>query len=50
MYRKLTASGTELAAEKAGSNRGRDREISPGHLPKKVELAKSRLLGRLVGK
>ena len=46
---KLTASGAELVAEKAASNRGRDRGSGPGHPPKKVGLAKSRLVGRLAG-
>ena len=50
LHRKLTAGGAELAAEKAPINRGRDRGGGPGHTPKKVGLAKLRLLGRLKGK
>ena len=46
MHGKLTASRAELAAEKAASNRG----SGPGHPPKKVGLAKSRLLGGLAGR
>ena len=46
MHGKLTASGAELAAEKAASNRG----SGPGHPPKKVGLAKLRLLGKLAGR
>ena len=47
IHGKLTASEEELAAKKAASNRGWGRESGPGHPPKKVGLAKSRLLGRL---
>ena len=50
LHRKLTASGAELADEKAESNRGRGRGSGPGHPPNKVWLAKSRLLGRLEGR
>ena len=52
MYRNLTASGAELASEKAANNRGRGRYMGsgPGHHSKKFELAKSRLLGRLAGR
>ena len=49
MHGKLTASGTDLEAEKAASNRGRGRGGIPGHPPKKVGFAKSRLLGELSG-
>ena len=45
----LTAREADMEAEKATRNRGRGRGCSPGHTPKKVGLAKSRLLGRLVG-
>ena len=37
--------GSELAAKKAASNRGG----GPGYPPKKFELAKLSLLGRLAG-
>ena len=47
IHEKLTASGAELAAEKASSNMGRGRGGGP---PKKVGLAKSRLLGRMAGR
>ena len=44
---KLTASRAELVAEKAAIIKGRGRGSGPGHPPKKVGLAKSKLLGRL---
>ena len=44
MYRKLTASGAELAAKKAARIRGRSRGGGPGHTPKNFGLAKLRLL------
>ena len=52
MHGKLMASGVELAAEKAASNRGRrrGRGSGPCHPPKKVELSKSRLMRRLAGR
>ena len=50
MHENLTASGKDLEAEKVTRNRVRGRGCSPGHTPKKVGLAKSRLLGRLVGR
>ena len=46
MHGKLMASGAELAAEKAASNRG----SGPGHPPKKIRLAKFRLLWSLAGR
>ena len=49
MHRKLTASRAELEDKKAASNRGRGRGSGTGHCPKKVGLAKSRLLGMLSG-
>ena len=50
IHRKLTESREELAATKAGSNRGRGRGGGPSHPPKKIGLAKSRILRRLVGR
>ena len=50
MHGKLTASWTERASEKAVSNRDRGRGSGPDHPLNKVELAKSRLLGRLAGR
>ena len=50
MHKKLAEIGTDLAAEKAESNRRRGRGSGPGKPPKKIGLAKSRLLGRLAGK
>ena len=47
IHGKLMAGGADLAAKKMGSNRGRGRGSGPGHTPKKVGLAKSRLLRRL---
>ena len=38
--------GAELAAERTASNSGRGRGRGPGHPPKKVGFAKSRLAGR----
>ena len=43
------ASGGELAAKKAMSNRGRSSGSGPDHPPKKVELAKSSIMGMLAG-
>ena len=45
MHGNLTASETELAIEKAATDRGRGMGGGPGHTPKKVGLDKSRLLG-----
>ena len=50
MHGKLTASRAELTGEKAASNKGRGRGSGLGHPPKKVGLAKLRLLGRLAGR
>ena len=50
MQRKLTTSGAGLASEKAMSNMGRGRGNNPGQPPKKVGLAKPRLLGRMLGR
>ena len=50
MHGKLTESRAELTGEKAASNKGRGRGSGLGHPPKKVGLAKSRLLGRLAGR
>ena len=49
MHGNMTASGAELEAEKADINRGRGRYSGPGHPPKKVGLAKLRILVRLTG-
>ena len=40
----------DLAAEKEASNMGMVRGSGPSHPPKKVGLAKSRLMGRLTGR
>ena len=50
MHGNMMASGADLAAEKVVSNRGRVRGGCPGHSPKKVGLAKSRVLWRLAGR
>ena len=50
MHRKLMSSRAELAEEKAVTNRVRGRGSGPGHPPKKVGLAKSRIMGRLAGR
>ena len=50
MNGKLKMGGVEMAPEKVASNRGRRRGGSPSHPPKRVGLAKSRLLARLEGK
>ena len=50
LHGKLTASRAELVAEKVASIRGRCRGSDPGHPPKKVRLAKLRLLGSLAGR
>ena len=50
MHGKMKASGAELAAKKAASNRGRGRGGGPGHPPKKVGLANSRFLRKLAGR
>ena len=50
MHRNLTASGAELDAEKAAGNKGKGRGGGSRHPPKKVGLAKSRLLVRLSGR
>ena len=42
---KFKASRAEFLAEKATINMGRDKGCGPGHLYKKVGLAKLRLLG-----
>ena len=47
MHGKLTASGVELMAKKVASNKVRGRGSDPRFPPKKVGLAKSRLLGSL---
>ena len=47
---KLKASGVELTVEKAVKNSRRARGGGPGHPTEKVELSKSRPLGRLVGR
>ena len=50
MNGKLTESVADLAAEMVASNRGEGRDSGPGRPPKKVGLAKSRILGMLVGR
>ena len=50
MHNNQTSSRVELAAKTAVSNMGSNRGINPGHPPKKVGLAKSRLLGILAGR
>ena len=40
----------DLAAKKEASNKGMVRGSGPSHTPKKVGLAKSRLMGRLTGR
>ena len=50
IHGNLTAGGADLAAENSASNMGRRRGGGPGHPPKRVWLAKSRLLGRLEGR
>ena len=48
MHSKLAAIGADLVAEKMGIDRGEGRGSGPNHSPKKVGLAKSRLLEMLV--
>ena len=50
MHGKRMASGVELVAKKAANNKGRGMGRGPGHLPEKVGLDKSKLLGRLMGR
>ena len=50
MHGNLTASETELVAEKAATDRGGGRGGGPSHTPKKVGLDKSRILGRMAGR
>ena len=47
MHGKLIASRTELEDEKEAINMGSGRGGGPVHTPKKVGLAKLRLMGRL---
>ena len=47
MHEKLAVSGTDLAGEKEASNQRGGSESDPSHTPKKVGLAKLRLLGSL---
>ena len=50
MHSSLTAIRAELAADKAARNMGRGRGSVPVHHPQNDGLAKSRLMGRLVGR
>ena len=50
MHGNLTAIRADLAAKKAASNRGSGSGSGTATPPKKVGLAKSRILGRLAGR
>ena len=50
MHGKLKLIGADLVDKKVASNMGRGRGVGPVHTPKKVGLAKSRLLGGLAGR